>query len=273
MPEGDTVWLHAKRLHEALAGQELTHTDFRVPQLATTSLVGQTVLEVVPRGKHLLTRLSGGATLHTHLRMDGTWGIYATGATWTGGPDWQIRLVLGNATQTAVGYRMPVVELIATAEEDRVVGHLGPDVCSPDFDREEALRRLAAEPEVEVGVALLDQRKVAGLGNMYRMEALFLEGVTPWSKVGDVQLGPLLDRSVLLIRANLGSFSQPTTGSRRPSEEHWVFERGGRACFRCGARIRKADQGTPPQQRVTWWCPGCQLGPGPTWVPPRRGRR
>lgn len=263
LPEGDAVWLHARRLRAALVGPELTICDFRVPQLATTSLLGQTVLEVVPRGKHLLMRFSGGSTLHTHLRMDGTWGVYATGQRWTGGPGWQIRLVLGNDEKTTVGYRMPVVELLPTAEEDRVVGHLGPDVLAPEFDRDEALRRLAADPDAEIGTALLDQRKLSGLGNMYRIEALFLQGVTPWTHVADVDLAKVVDRAVRLIRGVLTGGTQNTTGSRRPSEQHWVFERAGRGCFRCGSRILRADQGVAPQQRVTYWCPRCQHGPAP----------
>ena len=266
MPEGDTVWLHAQRLREALAGRELTVSQFRVPQLATASLVGQTVLEVVPRGKHLLIRLSGGGTLHTHLRMDGSWRVYDAGARWIGGPGWQIRLVLGNAEKVAVGYRIPVIELVPTGEEHLVVGHLGPDLLADDFNPDEAVRRLAADPSREVGVALLNQRCVAGIGNLYRVEVLFLAGVTPWTAVSDVDLDAVVERAAALMRANLGGWSQVTTGSRRRGEEHWVFERAGRPCRRCGSTVLRADQGTPPQARVTYWCPRCQVGPVP---PPR----
>ena len=138
VPEGDTVWLAAQRMHEALAGRVLTRSDFRVPQLATADLSGRTVLEVVPRGKHMLTRVEGGTTLHTHFRMDGTWHLYRPGDRWTGGADWQVRVVLANAEWEAVGYRLPVVELLPTAEEDRVVGHLGPDLLDDGFDEAEA---------------------------------------------------------------------------------------------------------------------------------------
>lgn len=262
MPEGDTVWMHAQRLRTVLVGKELVLSEFRVPALATASLVGRTVLDVVPHGKHMLTRFSGGTTLHTHLRMDGTWQIIRPRQPWPT-PTHQIRLVLATAEHAVIGMRMPVVELIPTAREDRVVGHLGPDVLAEDFDRDEALRRLASKPDVEIGNALLDQRKIAGLGNLYRIEALFLEGVTPWSLVRDVDLPAIVDRSVLLIRSNLGGWTQPTTGSARPSEEHWVFERGGAPCFRCFTRIRRAYQGEPPQARVTYWCPKCQVGPAP----------
>ena len=176
MPEGDTVWLAAQRMHEALAGRVLTKSDFRVPQLATTDLSGREVLEVVPRGKHMLTRLAGGLTLHTHFRMDGSWHLYRPGDRWTGGPDWQVRVVLENSEWQAVGYRMPVLELIATAEEDGVVGHLGPDALGPDWDADRVVALLLEEPDAEVGTALLDQRNLAGLGNLYRCEVLFVRG-------------------------------------------------------------------------------------------------
>jgi endonuclease-8 len=117
VPEGDTVWLAGQRLHEALAGDLLVRSDFRVPSLATVDLSGQAVLEVVPRGKHLLTRLSGGLTLHTHFRMDGSWHLYRPGDRWTGGPEWQVRAVLETASWQAVGYRLPVVDLLPTADE------------------------------------------------------------------------------------------------------------------------------------------------------------
>lgn len=131
MPEGDTVWRACKRLNEALGGRELTRTDFRVPALATVDLNGRTMTEVVARGKHLLMRVSDGVTIHSHLRMDGSWHLYRPGESWKGGPDFQIRVVLETADWVAVGYRLPVLELVATEKEDTVVGHLGPDLLSP----------------------------------------------------------------------------------------------------------------------------------------------
>ena len=265
MPEGDTVWLAAQRMHEALAGKELLVTDFRVPQLAGADLRGQVVREVVPRGKHLLTRLSGGLTLHTHFRMDGTWHLYAPGARWTGGPEWQVRVVLAVEDRVAVGYRLPVVELVE--DEQAVVGHLGPDVCSDDFDLDEAVRRLAADPDREIGLALLDQRNLAGLGNLYRTEACFLSGLSPWTPVGEVDLPSVVRRSVRLIRANRGHWEQSTTGSLRRGEDHWVFERSGKPCRRCGTRVLMAEQGQAPYQRLSYWCPRCQPGPAPAPSP------
>jgi len=264
VPEGDTVWLAARRMHQALAGRVLTTTDFRVPQLATADLTGHAVLEVVARSKHLLTRVDGGRTLHTHFRMDGTWHLYRPGDRWTGGPDWQVRVVLANADWQAVGYRLPVVELLPTAEEDRVVGHLGPDLLDDAFDASEAVRRLAVDPAREIGMALLDQRLLAGLGNLYRTEVLFLQGLTPWMPVGDVpDLPRLVDRSRRLLRANRERWEQSTTGSLRRGEDHWVFERAGRPCRRCGTPILMAEQGEAPYARLAYWCPRCQDGPAP----------
>lgn len=273
MPEGDTVWLAAQRLRDALAGQVLTTTDFRVPQLATTDLTGRTVLDVVARGKHLLTRIEGGLSLHTHFRMDGSWHLYAPGDRWTGGPDWQVRVVLANAQWQAVGYRMPVVALLATAQESDVVGHLGPDVLADDWDLDEALRRLRTDPDAEIGLALLDQRNLAGLGNLYRTEVLFLAGLTPWVRVADVpDLPALVERGRRLMLANRDRWEQSTTGSLRRGEDHWVFERSGRPCRRCGTRIVSAEQGPAPQQRLSYWCPRCQFGPAPAPARQRQPR-
>src|SRR5580658_3282541 len=152
MPEGDVVWRTARQLHGALAGRVLTASDFRVPRYATTSLAGRAVTETVPRGKHLLTRVEGGVTVHTHLRMDGSWRIGPA----SGPPprDYRIRLVLANAEHRAVGYLLGIVEVLATAAEDQVVGHLGPDLLGPDWDAAEAVGRLLADPERAAGEAL-----------------------------------------------------------------------------------------------------------------------
>ena len=273
MPEGDTVWLAAQRLHAALAEKVLVRSDFRVPQLATTDLSGRQVLEVVPRGKHLLTRVEGGLTLHTHFRMDGSWHLYRPGDRWTGGPAWQVRAVLENAEWQAVGYRLPVIALLETTDEDRVVGHLGPDVLAEDWDGDEAVRRLRDDPVAEIGMALLDQRNLAGIGNLYRTEVLFLRGLTPWTAVGDVpDLPGLVEKGRRLMMANRGHWEQSTTGSLRRGEVHWVFERAGQPCRRCGTRIVIAEQGDAPYARLSYWCPRCQAGPTPA-PSPRPARR
>ena len=266
MPEGDTVYLAARRLHDALAGRVLTRSDFRVPQLATTDLTGREVVEVVSRGKHLLTRIAGDLTLHTHFRMDGSWHLYRPGARWNDGPAHQVRVVLENADWQAVGYRLPVVELLETSDETAVVGHLGPDLLGADWDPEEAVRRITGSPDREIAPALLDQRNLAGIGNLYKTEVLFLSGVTPWTKVADVDVEAVVRRAHRLMVANKDHWQQTTTGSTRRGEDHWVFERAGRPCRRCGTRIVDAMQSEPGQERVariSYWCPTCQAGPAP----------
>jgi endonuclease-8 len=260
MPEGDTVWLSARRLHAALAGRPLTTTDFRVPSLATTDLTGRQVLEVVSRGKHMLTRIEGDVTLHTHFRMDGSWQLFPAGRAWHGGPEWQVRVVLANADWQAVGYRMPVVELVDTGDEDRLVGHLGPDLLGPDWDEAEAVRRLAADPDRAIAEALLDQRNLAGIGNLYKAESLFLRGLHPWTPVREVaDLPALVGLNRRLLLANRDRWEQVTTGDLRRGRQHWVFERQREACRRCGAAIEVAEQGADPRvARLTYWCPSCQ---------------
>lgn len=154
MPEGDTVLQTANRLHSALAGRVLTRSDLRVPRFATADLTGRTVLDVISRGKHLLTRIEGGLTLHSHLQMDGAWRVYAPGERWRGGPAHQIRAVLANAEHTAVGYRLPVLELLRTRDEEQAVGHLGPDLLGPDWNADTALHNLLSDPARPLGEAL-----------------------------------------------------------------------------------------------------------------------
>jgi len=265
VPEGDTVYLSAHRMHDALAGQTLISSDFRLPALAGADVAGRTVLEVVPRGKHMLMRFDDGRTLHTHFRMDGSWRVYPLGRRWNGGPVHEVRIVLGTESQQAVGYRLHDVELISTANEPRVVGHLGPDLLGPDWDEAEALRRLREQPLREIAPALLDQRNLAGIGNVYKVEVLFLRGLSPWTPVGAVEDLPALVRlGRRLLVANKGRWEQVTTGSTRRGEQHWVYERSGRPCRRCGEPIRGAEQLDPPWlTRLTYWCARCQPGPAP----------
>ena len=259
MPEGDTVWLAGRRLHAALAGQRLIRTDFRVPQHASADLAGGVVREVVSRGKHLLTRIDDDLTLHTHFRMDGTWHLYRPGDRWRGGPDWQVRVVLATDQWQAVGYRLPVVELLARGDEDRAVGHLGPDLLGPDWDRDEALRRVSAAPDREIGVALIDQRNLAGIGNLYKAESLFLARLSPWRPVREVaDLAAVVEQARRLLTINREHPSQVTTGVNRRGQEHWVFERVGKPCRRCRTAVTVARQGVPPFDRLTYWCPTCQ---------------
>ncbi|WP_346619492.1 DNA-formamidopyrimidine glycosylase family protein [Blastococcus montanus] len=265
MPEGDTVWLAAERMRTALAGATLRRGEFRLPQLAALDLTGATVTEVVPRGKHLLVRLADGHTLRTHFRMDGSWHIYRPGTRWRGGAAHDVRIVLATDEWECVGYRLHDVEFVPTSEEERLVGHLGPDVLGPDWDLDEALRRLRAQPDEQVGVAILDQRNLAGIGNLYKVESLFLAGVHPWARVADVddRLQPLVERARTLMLANRHHPEQSTTGDLRRGHDHWVAGRKGRPCRRCGTAILLGEQGPPTQERVTWWCPRCQAARSP----------
>ncbi|RBM23335.1 DNA-formamidopyrimidine glycosylase family protein [Streptomyces sp. PT12] len=282
MPEGDTVWQAARRLDAALAGHRLIRSDLRVPRLATADLAGREVLGVVPRGKHLLIRFDGGLTLHSHLRMDGAWRVYAAGQRWTGGPGHQIRAILATEDRTAVGYRLPVLDLLRTAHEHCVVGHLGPDPLSafgrgdpqlaspgPDWDPDEALARLLSDPARPLGDALLDQRNIAGIGNVYMAELCFAVGATPWLPIGELpDPARLVATARRLMEANRERPDRTTTADPRAGRLH-VYGRAGRPCQSCGARIRVADDthGMPGRPRPTYWCPHCQHGPAPAAYP------
>ncbi|WP_430500560.1 DNA-formamidopyrimidine glycosylase family protein [Micromonospora trifolii] len=259
MPEGDTVWNTARVLHRALASARITGSDFRVPQLATTDLTDWTVRESASRGKHLLLRLDAPTeehwTLHSHLRMDGAWRAYAPGERWSGRPAHLIRVVLRSPSAVAVGYHLHDLTLVPTAEEDQLVGHLGPDLLGPDWDPAEAVRRLADHPEQTIGEALLDQRNLAGVGNLYKCEVLFLRGVSPWTPVGGVpDLPGLVALAQRLLAANRGRWTQSSTGSLHRGQTSYVYGRRAQPCRRCGTAIRKEELG----ERVTYWCPVCQ---------------
>ena len=259
MPEGDTVWRVCQGLNQVLAGRELSRCEFRVPASATTDLTGVGVREVVSRGKHQLFRFTNDHTLHTHLRMEGTWRIHPAGRKWSGGPEFQIRAVLATPEHSCVGYRLPVVELLPTADEDQVVGHLGPDLLGPDWDLDEAVRRVAADPARTIGEALLDQRNLAGIGTFYRAELLFLQGIHPRALVRDVaNLRRLIQRGQQLLFANRWRLEQSTTGDLRPNRRTYVFERPGQPCRRCGTSIRSEEFGPLTQERRSYWCPRCQ---------------
>jgi endonuclease VIII len=257
VPEGDVVWYTARRLHEALAGRVITRSDFRVPRYATVNLAGQTVTEAVSRGKHLLIRTRNGLTVHTHLKMEGSWRIRpaAERITQTN----KIRLVIANEEWQAVGYQLGIVDVLPTSEEDRVTGHLGPDLLGPGWDAPdaaEAVRRLTKDAGRPIGEALLDQRNLAGIGNLYKSEVLFLRGVSPWRGAGQV---PNPERVVELARrlldANKARVGQVTTGDTRPGRQTWVYGRAGAPCRRCGTPVRRRADGT---DRITFWCPACQ---------------
>lgn len=262
MPEGDTVHQAARRLDRGLSGQVVTMSDFRIPSLATSDLSGATITETVSRGKHLLTRFDTGVTLHTHLKMEGHWSVHPLGARWRR-PWHTARVVLRTPTTEAVGFQV-VLDLVRTEREDRLVGHLGPDLLGPDWDADVALANLERRPDVPLGEALLEQRNLAGVGNVFKSELCFLGGVDPRTPVGDVpDLALVVTQAKKLLELNKDRPTRITTGDRRPGWQLWVYGRRG-GCLRCGTTVAKADLGPAGQQRPTYWCPSCQ----PSWQPP-----
>jgi len=282
MPEGDTVWQTARRLHAALAGREITRWELRVPRFATSDARGQRVDEVVSAGKHLLLR-TPSLSLHTHLGMDGEWSVMPAGARWRG-PAHTVRAVVGVEGTDAVGFQLPVVELLARSAESAAVGHLGPDLLDPGWSAEHADRavaNLARSPERELAAALLDQRNLAGLGNEYVNELLFLRGLPPSATVAEAAaraggLERVVDLGRRLIAANRDRVPRTTTGDTRRGRNLHVYGREGQPCRRCGARIertrhggRRLDaalgdtgyvgaSGEPVETRVSFFCPMCQ---------------
>jgi endonuclease-8 len=222
-------------------------------------LVGQTVAAVEPSGKHLLMRFSGGATLHTHLRMTGSWHLYRVGTPWRK-PARAARVVLEAVEVTAVCFSAPVVELLPPGRgvETAALQRLGPDLLSPDFDAAEARRRLWGRSKAEIGVALLDQTLFAGIGNVYKSEVCFLCAVNPFVRVGDLDeatLDRLIETARREMRRNLGP-GMRRTRSDLSQERLWVYRRSGKACLRCGNTVQRRLQGE--QGRSTYWCPVCQ---------------
>jgi endonuclease-8 len=259
VPEGDTVWLTAQRLHRALSGQALVSAELRVPALATTDLTGMSVIEVVARGKHLLMRLDSALTLHSHLRMDGSWYVSPAGRAAARYPAHMIRALLGTTRWLTTGYRIHDLKIVATRDEDTLVGHLGPDLLGADWDPGQAVGRLHSVPERAIGEALLDQRNLAGVGNLYKSETLFIQHINPWRPAGDISdLDALVATAHRLMRANRDHPEQSTTGLLGRGQEHWVYERAGQPCRRCRTPIRRELQGDPPMQRSTFWCERCQ---------------
>ncbi|MGU3431597.1 DNA-formamidopyrimidine glycosylase family protein [Actinomycetes bacterium M1A6_2h] len=256
MPEGDTVWRTANSLRDALVARELTVCDVRVPRYATVDLSGSVVDSVDSRGKHLLVR-AGGKVIHSHLKMEGAWHVYVPDTKWRR-PAYQARIVLANSERTAVGFELGVVEILD--DDDSAVGYLGPDLLGADWDASVAAANLEADPARPVGLALLDQRVIAGLGNVYRNEVCFLRGVrptTPVARVGDI--GKLVDVSFRTIHANKNRNGRTMTGDLRPGRQFWVYGRENKPCRRCGAGIVFGHLGDNPlEERQIYYCPRCQ---------------
>lgn len=308
MPEGDSLVRLAHRLDPVLSGRTLLRTDFRVPQWATLDLSGRTVDAVLPRAKYLLIQ-AGDLTVLSHLKMEGRWDIYPDDGgrppRWAR-PEWQARCVLQTAEHQVVGFQLGLLEVVPTAEVEDRLGFLGPDLLGPGWEDPEQAERLLAEsvqrleqdPDRMIGTALLDQRIVSGIGNIYRCETLLLAGLDPHRPVSSV---PDLSGLVLIARDLLRSNVPPaapargaqrtTTGvrpdsggpygirvvvpsppagpapagralPRRRTPSYFVYRREREGCLRCRGPVRLEEFGDAgaedAEARQLWWCPRCQ---------------
>jgi endonuclease-8 len=273
VPEGDTIFRAARTLHRALAGKAVVRFESVLPHLTRvhddTPLTGRIVEEVRAAGKHLLMQFSGDLLLRTHMRMNGSWHIYRQGEPWQR-PRRAMRIVVGTADFDAVGFDIPVAEMVRGADLRRheELRKLGPDLLGEVFDADEAVRRIRARGSGEVADVLLNQRVLAGIGNVYKSEVLFACGVSPFAPVAslsDEQVNCLVATARRFLQANVTDHLAPMTtytGFRRttrradPKERLWVYGRAGDPCRTCGAPIRIRAQGR--DARLTYWCPTCQ---------------
>jgi endonuclease VIII len=268
MPEGDTIHRSATRLARALVGKKVARFESGQPELSRVKMVGREVTQVAARGKHLAMHFDDGHVLLTHMRMTGSWHLYQAHEGWWK-PAHLARVVLGVGAEkgdpalVAVCFAAPVVRLVREREAERDLGTLGPDVVAERFAPDDALAGLrAVGGDRPIGVAIMDQRALAGVGNVYKSEVLFAERVSPLARVADLddaRLGAVVDRARVLMRKNT-SLAQPmrTTTSSFSGARHAVYRRSGKPCPRCGAAIVRIVQG--PMRRSTYYCPQCQVG-------------
>ena len=252
MPEGDTVWHTAAILRDGLVGKTLTRCDVRVPKYATVDLSGHVVDEVISRGKHLFIRV-GPASIHSHLKMEGSWKVNPVSKPSKAG--YRIRIILETADIQAAGIDLGVLEVLERDHDMDVVSHLGPDLLGDDWDPKTAAANLVADPDRPLSEALLDQRVMAGVGNVYCNELCFVTGHLPTTAVSHVK-DPLrmVQRARDMLWLNRSRWNRTTTGNTRSGQDLWVYGRRGKPCRRCGTPIRSDDRG----DRVTYWCPVCQ---------------
>ncbi|MGV0734856.1 endonuclease VIII Nei2 [Mycobacterium syngnathidarum] len=249
MPEGDTVFHTATALRDALAGKTLTRCDIRVPRYATVDLTGQVVDEVLSRGKHLFIRV-GPASIHSHLKMEGSWRIG-----WSKVALHRIRALLETADSRATGIDLGLLEVLDRDTDMAAVAHLGPDLLGPDWEPRTAAANLITDPDRPLAPALLDQRVMAGVGNVYCNELCFVFGRLPVSPVSSLA-DPLrvVQRARDMLWLNRSRWNRTTTGDTRNGRQLWVYGRAGEPCRRCGTTIETDTS----SDRVTYWCPTCQ---------------
>ena len=266
MPEGDTIFRAARTLNRALAGHLVIRFESPLPALTRIHedqpITGRTIEGVAAAGKHLLMQFSGDLTLRTHMRMNGSWHIYRPGERWRH-PRRDMRVVVATAQYEAVGFNIPVAEFLtkrALMRQDDL-RLMGPDLLAADFDEEEALRRFRERPSASIADALINQRIVAGAGNVYKSEVLFLCRLSPFSPVSalsDEDLRRVLATARRHLRSNAAdrSGARRTTGRIDPAQRLYVYGRGRLPCRNCGAGIRVVAKGL--HARLTYWCPRCQ---------------
>ena len=256
MPEGDTIRRLADKIGQRFTGERCLRCVTRDPRLVGVDLSGASVISVDAIGKHLFIRFDNGATLHSHLLMTGSWTVGPVARE----PEWRRRIELWMESGRLTGIDLPIVEVIPTTREAEVVGHLGPDLCGPEApDVDEVVERLRRDPLAALAAALLDQRNVAGFGNIYAIEVPFIAGVSPNQPVGGVDgLRLIVGLGTALIRTNAERGPQNTTGRRLDTAEHWIYGRRGRPCPICATSLDGWDEPTSPWKRVSVWCPECQ---------------
>ena len=255
MPEGDTVFRAADKLRTALAGKTLTRCDVRVPKFATVDLTGQVVDEVLSRGKHLFIRV-GDDSIHSHLKMDGAWLVDGQIRRV---PQHKVRIILETADSRAAGVDLGVLEILRRDLDMDAVAHLGPDLLGDDWEPRGAAANLTADPDRPLAETLLDQRVMAGVGNVYANELCFVSGRLPSSPVSAVK-DPLriVQRARDMLWLNRSRVNRTTTGNTRAGSDLWVYGRVGRPCRRCGTTIESDRAQVTGTERISFWCPVCQ---------------
>jgi len=263
VPEGDTVRRTARTMDAALTGRVLERAELRWPSAVGVDLTGRTVLSTWSYGKHLLTRVDDGRTLHTHLRMEGSWAIARTGSPAAAARSPYVRAVLGNAVWTAVGDRLGMLDVVPSRDEHTLIGHLGPDILDDAFATDglpEALRRAAARGSAPIAEVLLDQTVLAGIGTIWTAEPLFLLRIWPWTPTDEVPdlPGLLLTTQRLMARSVASTGAPAATGEGGRGLTNNVHSRRGRPCRRCGTPIERGVARKPPMERPIFYCPRCQ---------------
>ena len=278
MPEGDTIYRAARALQKALGGKTVTAFDTGLATLASVNddkpVVGRVVEKVEARGKWCLMFFSDDLILVSHMLMSGSWHIYRTGEKWWMGRN-RMRAAITCGDYQAVAFNVPIVEFhtARSLERSTQVPKLGPDILAADFTVEAGVRAMreygAANPEAEVAVVLLNQRVMAGLGNVYKSEVAFAAGVNPFRAMRtltETELTVMADVSQRYMKANIAdgagdgivtyAGNRRTTHAMDRSDRLWVYGRKGQQCRRCGAIVDGRKQGE--QARSTYWCPSCQ---------------